>query len=443
MNTALMELVKDIIADGQMREPEMGSPRDLAIETLPRKVSVCMGVRRCGKSTYMAGVMKKLMDDGVNRENMVWINFADDRLFPLRTEGLGCIHDAYYGMYPEKRQKEKVYFFFDEIQEFPQWELFIERLRRDENCDIYITGSSARLLSREIGTEMRGRSLAWEMFPFSFGEYLTFLGIERSLKGGKTQKLRVLKAWDEYKERGGFPETFNATPQLRRQLHQEYFNALLFRDVIERNNVKQPRVLRHLAGRLLNQVGTLFSVNKTARDFSSNGLKVGRETLSQYLEWMQDAYFFFSVPAYHASFAERERMMQKVYCVDHAMAVSMGAHILKNRGQLLENMVFTGLRRLTDEVYYYKTAQGYEVDFMAIMPDHSRMPVQVCESLENVTTKSREVRALAAAMEEMGCTHGWIVTDHEQEEISLPNGVIHCVPAPYFLMRKDQEVMNF
>jgi len=224
---------------------------------------------------------------------------------------------------------------------------------------------------------------------------------------------------------------------LRLSLHQEYFNALLFRDVVERNDVKQPRVLRQLAGRVVNQVGSLFSISKTCRDFTSVGMKVGRETLSQYMEWMQDAYFFFSVPAYDSSFSERERMMQKVYCVDHAMAASLGAHILKNKGQMLENMVFTGLRRVTREIYYYKTKQGYEVDFLAIRPDGGKMLVQACELLDDQTTKAREVRALAAAMEETGVRHGWILADSHQEEIKVSAGTIHCVPAPHFLMERE------
>lgn len=437
MNMGLQELLKDIIMDGQSRILEPGSPRDLIIETLPRKASICMGVRRCGKSTFMEGIMQQLAEGGVSRENMVWINFADDRLSPLALEGLGGIHEAYYGMFPEKRHREKVYFFFDEIQIFPQWELFVERLRREEECDIYITGSSARMLSREIGTEMRGRSLSWELFPFSFGEYLTYRDIPRNLKGGSTQKLLIRKAWTDYRETGGFPETFNASPALRLSLHQEYFNALLFRDVVERNDVKQPRVLRQLAGRVVNQVGSLFSISKTCRDFTSVGMKVGRETLSQYMEWMQDAYFFFSVPAYDSSFSERERMMQKVYCVDHAMAASLGAHILKNKGQMLENMVFTGLRRVTREIYYYKTKQGYEVDFLAIRPDGGKMLVQACELLDDQTTKAREVLALAAAMEETGVRHGWILADSHQEEIKVSAGTIHCVPAPHFLMERE------
>lgn len=437
MNTGLRELLKDIIIDGQSKPLEPGIPRDMSIETLPRKASICMGVRRCGKSTFMEGIMQQLVESGVSRENMVWINFADDRLSPLALEGLGCIHEAYYGMFPEKRHREKVYFFFDEIQIFPHWELFVERLRREEECDLYITGSSARMLSREIGTEMRGRSLSWELFPFSFGEYLNYRDIPRQLKGGSTQKLLLQKAWADYRETGGFPETFDASPSLRISLHQEYFNALLFRDVVERNNVKQPRVLRQLAGRIINQVGTLFSISKTYRDFTSAGMKVGKETLSQYMEWMQDAYFFFSVPAYDSSFSERERMMQKVYCVDHAMATSLGAHILKNKGQMLENMVFTGLRRVTKEIYYYKTKQGYEVDFLAILPDGGKILVQACELLDDQTTKAREVRALAAAMEETGLHHGWILSDSHQEDIKVSAGTIHCVPAPHFLMEKE------
>lgn len=437
MDLVLQNLLRDIIKDGQTKELEPRCPRDLQVKILPKKASICMGVRRCGKSTFMEGLMKQLLAEGVNRENIVWINFSDDRLTPLALEGLGCIHEAYYGMFPEKRRKEKVHFFFDEIQMFPGWELFVERLRREEVCDLYITGSSARMLSKEIGTEMRGRSLSWELFPFSFGEYLEYRGIDRNADHGTSQRLLLRNAWEKYRETGGFPETFDISSTLRRQIHQEYFNTLLFRDVVERNEVKHPRVLRQLAGRIINQVGSLFSLNKTHQIFSSAGMKIAKETLAQYVEWMEDAYFLFSLSAYDASSAGRERKMQKMYCIDHGMASSLGAHILSNKGQLLENIVFLGLRREYRDLYYYRTSQGHEVDFLILADNGARTLVQVCERMDDQTTKSREFRALSAAMNELKVKNGWIVTDNHQEDIQVTEGIIHCVPAPFFLKGKS------
>ena len=147
------------------------------METVPGKATVCIGVRRSGKSTFLFQVIQRLLDSGVPRENLLYLNFFDDRLHALRQDRLGLITEAYYSIYPEKKNTETVYCFFDEIQAVPGWEPFIDRLMRTEKCEVYLTGSSARMLSREIATQMRGRALSWELFPFSFQEFLDYKGI--------------------------------------------------------------------------------------------------------------------------------------------------------------------------------------------------------------------------------------------------------------------------
>ena len=152
MNEELKTIVAEQIIDNQQADFVPASPRTLEIRALDGVISIVMGVRRCGKSTLMESIMARLVTKGVPRENIVWLNFSDDRFLPLRLGDWDTIHSVYFSIYPEKRRKEKVYFFFDEIQLYPNWELFVERLRREENCEIYITGSSARMLSKEIGT---------------------------------------------------------------------------------------------------------------------------------------------------------------------------------------------------------------------------------------------------------------------------------------------------
>lgn len=133
---ALSDALREIIRERQLAEPEPYTPRDLQFEVLPKKVSICMGVRRCGKSALMESRIQELRQQGVPAENIVYLNFMDDRLAALEGGNWNELYDAYFGMYPEKRQQEKVYFFFDEMQDYPRWQLFIERLRREENCDI-------------------------------------------------------------------------------------------------------------------------------------------------------------------------------------------------------------------------------------------------------------------------------------------------------------------
>lgn len=434
MNEELKTIVAEQIIDNQQADFVPASPRTLEIRALDGVISIVMGVRRCGKSTLMESIMARLVTKGVPRENIVWLNFSDDRFLPLRLGDWDIIHSVYFSIYPEKRRKEKVYFFFDEIQLYPNWELFVERLRREENCEIYITGSSARMLSKEIGTALRGRTLSWELFPFSFSEYLTRCNPPRNKKSSN-YRLFMQNAWERYKEEGGFPAVFGIDASLRRQLHREYFNALLLRDVIERYNVRYPQVLRHLANRVINGIGTLFSVRKAHDELKSLGYSLGRDTITQFLQWMEDAYFIFAVPAFSASVARQAREFRKLYCVDHSMAASLSTRILKNRGQMLENMVFCALRQETSDVYYYRTKEGYEVDFIAIFRNGDKVLVQVCDDMSTPETRSREIRALTSAMTETKLTVGYIVTESLNETIETPGGSIRCIPAPEFFMQ--------
>lgn len=434
MNEEFKTIVTEQIIDNQQRPFAVASPRLLEIQALDGVISIVMGVRRCGKSTLMESKMAWLVTQGVPRENIVWLNFSDDRFLPLSYGGWDTIHSAYYSMFPEKRLKEKAYFFFDEIQLYPNWELFVERLRREENVEIYITGSSARMLSKEIGTALRGRTLSWELFPFSFAEFLIRCNPPRD-KRGSHYRLFMQNAWERYKEEGGFPAVFGINPLLRRQLHQEYFNALLLRDVIERYNVRYPQVLRLLAGRVINGIGTLFSVRKVHDELKSLGYAIGRDTITQLLQWMEDAYFIFSVPAFSASYARQAREFRKLYCVDHAMAASLGTHIQKNRGQMLENMVFCALRQQSPDVYYYRTKENYEVDFIAILRNGDKVLVQVCADMSVPDTRRREIRALSSAMKETTLRSGYIVTESLNETIETPDGTIRCVPAPEFFLQ--------
>lgn len=438
MKKSLRETFTELILSSQEQTFHESCERDTRFESPKGVITVCVGVRRCGKSTLMERRMAELTSGGVKRENIVMLNFADERLAELENENWNELYEAYYSLYPEKRQRETVYFCFDEIQMHRNWELFVERLRREENCELYITGSSAKLLSKEIHTALRGRSLSWELFPFSFGEYLTRKGIARTRRG-TTHKMQVAKAWQNYKAEGGFPEVFELAEHTRIRMHQEYFDTLLYRDVVERYNISQPQVLRQLARRMIHNIGAQLSVNKLCNDFRSSGHQVSKETLLQYIEWMEDAYFLFCIPPCTASVSERFRSMKKVYCVDHALLSSLSNSFSDHEGQMLENMVFLALRRISPEVYYYRTKEGYEVDFLAVHPyTHTKLLVQVCADMSPPTTRKRELRALQAAMAETGMTTGLIICEAgEEETLDTPQGQIRLIPAPRFLAPTD------
>jgi len=243
----------------------------------------------------------------------------------------------------------------------------------------------------------------------------------------------VQKAFEEYWETGGFPEVAGFSRNLRIKTHQEYLQAILFRDLVERHDVSHPKAVSDLAHWLVDHTGSIYSVNSLTGYLKSLGHKAPKSAVSDYLEWFEDAYFLFTVRIFDASLARSQTNPKKIYCVDHAMVVSVSSGILVNSGHLLENLVFTALRRLYPEIYYYKTKSGREVDFIVPMRKLQRMLVQVCESLAEPQTRRRELGALSEAMSELGLKSGTIVTKSEDEQVDTGSGTVHVVPIWRFL----------
>jgi predicted AAA+ superfamily ATPase len=337
----------------------------------------------------------------------------------------------------------------NEIQGLSGWEPFVDRLMRTEKCEVYLTGSSARMLSKEIATQMRGRALSWGIFPFSFREFLDWKGT--AIVGPLSTKKRLLvqKAFGEYWESGGFPEVAGLARNLRIKIHQEYFHTILFRDLVERHDVSHPKAVTDLAHRLIDNTASLYSVNGLTGYLKSLGHKAPKSAVSEYLEWFEDAYFLFTVRIFDASLARSNTNPKKIYCVDHALVTSVSSGILINSGHLMENLVFTALRRCYPEVYYYKTKAGKEVDFVipmgrrgslssmtgeAVGGGPSTRLVQVCESLIDPRTRKRETTALREAMAELNVKAGTIVTGKEVERIDTDAGTIEVVPVWRFLL---------
>ena len=433
----MIETIKAILLDFQEARLDTGVPRHLQIETVPGKASVCIGVRRSGKSTYLYQLIQRLLDAGVSRQNILFLNFFDDRLHNLRADKLGLISEAYFSIYPEKKNSEKIYCFFDEIQATTGWESFVDRLLRTENCEIYLTGSSARMLSKEIATQMRGRALSWEIFPFSFHEFLNYKRLECEGALSTKKRLLVRKAFDEYWETGGFPEVVGMNSGLRVKTHQEYFQSILFRDLVERHNVSHPRAVIDLAHWLVDNTGSLYSVNRLTGYLKALGHKVPKATVSDYLAWFEDAYFLFTVRIHDASLARSNTNAKKIYCVDHALVRSVSSGILVNSGHQLENLVFTALRRIYPEIFYHKTRTGREVDFIVTPRGQAPRLVQVCESLADAPTRKRETTALNDAMAELGMRSAIIVTRNEEERIETERGLIEVLPAWRFLLNSS------
>jgi predicted AAA+ superfamily ATPase len=427
-----LELIKEIILDNQESHFFTGTERETELPVINGKATVCIGVRRCGKSTLMYQKIELIKKD-LPKENILFLNFFDDRLMELRNGKLHLAIDAYFALYPDKKN-QKIYCFFDELQECANWEPFVDRLLRTENAEVYITGSSAKLLSTEIATQMRGRAITVELFPFSFSEYLNFNAV--TYKKFTSETRYNLEHWfEKYFETGGYPEVYNSDSKNRVKIHQEYFKTILHRDIIERFDSLHPKATMQLAYRLLTSCSSLITLNRATEFLKSMGFKVSKEFVSNCIDWFEDAYFLFTVKKYDKSFSKQNLNPKKVYCIDHALVTSVSTGIAEKKGYLLENMVFLHLRRKTDEIYYYKTRPGNEVDFYWLDEKHTPHLVQVTWDIEDESTGKREIRALIQAMDETGITTATLVSRNHSDTIEKDGNTINVVPAWRYLLK--------
>jgi predicted AAA+ superfamily ATPase len=287
------------------------------------------------------------------------------------------------------------------------------------------------------------------MFPFSFKEYLDYKGIDAKSSLSTKQRLYVIKAFDEYWQTGGFPEVLGLSQKLRIKIHQEYYQAILFRDLVERHDVAHPKAITDLAHKLIDTTGSLYSINSLTGYLQSLNHNAPKSVISSYVDWFEDAYFLFTIRVFDASLSRSKSSPKKIYCIDHAFVTSISSGILVNSGHLLENLVFIALRRQSPSVYYYKTKSGREVDFIIQTEGRTKTLIQVCESLVSEQTKKREVDALLEAMNELGLSEGFIVTRNEEDRISKPTEdyrnprlaiydskpIIHIIPIWRFLLK--------
>lgn len=429
-----------IIAQQQhnLRSPFPIVTRDAQILPVPRKATVIMGIRRSGKSTWQHEKMEALLNDGIPAENICYIDFSDDRLDFLRNaeSDPAVISDTYYGMYPDKHA-QKVYFFFDELQYVNRWTQFVNRMQTTENCEVYITGSSAKLLSKEIATELGGRTFAWEMFPFSFREFLQASGKRQSISDISSRD-EIIGAFGEYVTKGGMPEMLILPKGTMAALYfQSLVNDVLARDIMLRYNIQHPVQLKRLVQILMNNMSRLVSVNKLKQRLAGERNKLLPELIGESMDKLNDCYLLFTVPRRSYTAVVQAVNPKKVYCVDHAMAQAFSQATSENNGLALENMVFVELRRNMEHVFYYKTAPGDEIDFAA-GPDSDIQLIQVCWELgKQNKTRQREIGALLNGMKELELHQSWIITAYEEEEYrdTETGRLIHVIPAYKWLLQ--------
>jgi uncharacterized protein len=396
----MREIIRQKIVDGLALPVPAFTRRDVRLPRVSGKAVAVIGMRRTGKTTFLWQVLGDRLAAGVAREGLLYFSFEDERLAGMVAADLHLLVEEYYRLHPQWRDARRAVFFLDEIQVVPGWETFARRILDTERVELFLSGSSARLLSREVASSMRGRAMEALVHPFSFREYLRHFGREpehppdRLPKAARSAMEKDLR---EYLTCGGFPEALGVAGRDRFELLRGYVDLVLIRDVVERYEVSHPTVLRWMTRHLLGNAAGTFSVNKFHGDLRSQGLHVAKDTLHAYLGYLEDAFLVRTV--FIAAGSERRRMVnpRKAYPIDPGLIPVFDTSGRANLGHALETCVMLELERRGAEIAYVRTASGQEVDFLVRYPTGKQELIQVCADLAAPGTREREMNALQEA----------------------------------------------
>ena len=421
------KILARIILDFQKTKLPNIIERDLKINLkIPIKRAIAiLGPRRCGKTYYLYSLIEKLLKNKIKKERILYINFEDPKLVEADLSDLSALLDIFYEIYPDNKNK-KCWLFFDEIQNISKWENFTRNIIDNENAQIFLTGSSSKLLSKEIATSMRGRTLNYLLLPFSFKEFLKVKNIQYKNKKffSSEGKNKILNAFKIYFSRGGYPETI-LYPIERKKIIEEIIEVTIYRDLIERYKIRNIKIIKLMFNYLVKSKE--FSTHKFYNFLKSINIKVSKNSLYNYLEFFNDAFIFFPLRKFSFSLKKIEQSLPKIYIIDNAFISEI---ISEDDGKKMENLVFLSLLgkglNVNKDIFYY--SNGNEVDFIIKEKNKIKSIIQVCCNITDFITKERETKAIIKAGEELKCNNLIVITyDYENEE-KIKNKKIKFIP---------------
>lgn len=417
----MKDLLKEVILEQKVISPEPFVDRHFPENLIKcKEIIIISGIRRCGKSVLLQQIRN------TNIERDYYINFDDERLIHFKTENFRILHEVFIELFGEQST-----FYFDEIQNIPEWERFVRRLY-DAGNKIYLTGSNASLLSKELGTRLTGRNIPYELYPFSFSEYLSFRGMKHQPNDALTTKGRALlsKNFQQYLTEGGFPQFLHNSDN-------DYLKALyeniLYRDVMVRNNLSNEREIIKLV---------TFLASNTAKLSSNNSLTVATgikspTTIKNYISYLADTYLLFQVNKFDYSLKKQIQNPKKTYFIDNALTSRLGFNFSGNTGRYLENLVFIELKRRKKTVFYH--SDKHECDFVVRDGNTISEAIQVSYDISDTATYAREMAGLSEAMNLNKLSSGLVITANEDKTIVEDNKTIRIVPAWKWLLEKENK----
>jgi len=417
------------------KDIETGIERDLYLKPLEQmlksgQIMLITGARRSGKSFLMRQLAKKISASGMDKKQILIVNFEDPRFVDLNTGLLDQIFETYQEFL---RPKEKPYIFLDEAQEVAGWEKWARTMHELGKAHIIISGSNAKLLSRELATVLTGRHLDLTVFPLSFKEFLNFknISVENELDlAGKDTEIKYF--FKEYLENGSFPKV--ATDGEKEKILLAYFDDILNKDLIRRYRIRKGEKIKSLIKFYLSNISSLTTFSSVAKF-----LDISTDTAEKFSSYLESAYMIFFLKRFSFTVKEQEKSPRKVYAIDTGLANIIGFRFSGNLGKLAENIVFLHLKRQTIfnpnlEIYYWKDARHAEADFVVKEKTAIKEIIQVCWNIDDPKTKKREIDSLVKAMENLGINEGLVITEDYKGEEMVGNKKIKFVTLRKWLL---------
>lgn len=430
------DVIKSLIALRQSEIPFNVIDRDVALPTNRKKIITVPGVRRCGKSTLMEIAINKLVGESVPKERILWLGFDDERLVDMRADELDVVIEAYMEMFPDIAIAD-VHIFLDEVQLIEGWEYFVLRIYKSYCKNIFVCGSNATMLSTELASALRGYPLEYEAFPLSFNEFCRFRGVDVT-SFLEQDKAKVRNAFDDYcLTESSFPEVvLTQSKSEKAKILHAYFDTMILKDLAEHYGVANTTILRYFAKRIMANQTKPTSINAIYKDIRSQGLKVAKDDLYLWANYMCGIFMFVRIPKYDRSLVKEQSSLDKYYCIDNGLRSAVLMPQSDDNGKKLENVVLLELNRRREPSGKISYFQGTaECDFVVQQEDAVTELIQVTWDMTDPETRRREIAGLAEASHATGCDRLTIITKDEEATISHRGMTISVVPAWKWLLQ--------
>lgn len=428
------DVIKSQLAVKQSEIPFDLIDRDLILPIDRKKIITIPGVRRCGKSTLMEITINSLVKNGVPAENILWLGFDDERLINMTSEELDDVITSYMEMYPDIPIKD-VHMFFDEIQLVKNWEYFVLRVYKSYCKNIYVCGSNATMLSTELSSALRGYPIEYKAYPLSFNEYCRFKGINTA-SYLEQDKAKIRTSFEVYNMESSFPEVVLTESRLEQlKLLHGYFDTMLLKDLAEHYKISNTNVLRYFVKRIMGNLTKPTSINAIYKDIKSQGLKVSKDDLYLWANYLCDIFMFIRIPKYNRSLVKEQQSQDKYYCIDNGLRGAVLMPQSNDYGKNLENTVFLQLNRIKeplDKITYYQS-KG-ECDFIIQRSEGVKQLIQVAWEISDHDTREREIAGILEASSETKCDNLLIITKDEEGIVTRDSKQIRIIPAWKWLL---------